>query len=145
MGLIRDIEHLEPATQEKAKSAIGVLNAKGIPYFVNETLRLRTTQWCYFLQGRVSLEVVNQFRQDAGLWPLTAAENQKQVTQTLKSKHLEGTALDIVPATADGPWWTAPMEKYQEIADVMKANGFDWGGDWKGFQDCPHYQLKEAT
>ena len=141
MSLIRDIEKLEPATRDLAAKAVAILKAQGIPFFINETLRLRTTQGCYFLQGRAPLEVVNLFRQESGLWPLTAAENQRQITQTLKSKHLEGKALDIFPTKDGGPWWAAPPAEFQKIAAVMKSVGFEWGGDWMDFQDTPHYQL----
>ncbi len=143
MGLIRDIDSLEPVTRAAATKAVEELKAKGISFLVNETLRLRVTQYLYYLQGRAALDVVNLLRQDAGFWPLTASENQKQVTQTLKSKHIDGKALDIAPTKNGQVWWDAPAEVWQAIADIMKSHGFEWGGDWKEFKDSPHYQLKE--
>ena len=150
MALIRDIAKLEPATRALAETAVAVLKAQGIRFWINETLRLRSTQEAYYAQGRQSLEQVNALRAACKLWPITAAENQRTVTNTLKSKHLEGKAIDICPAKKDGsPWWTAPEPEWTKIASVMKACGFEWGGDWinpetgaKGW-DKPHYQRKE--
>lgn len=143
MALIRDINLLEPKTKESCFSALKELESLGIPYYVNETLRKRSVQGCYWLQGRVDLEVVNLFRAEAGLWPLTADENKNQITKTIKSKHIEGKAIDIAPMKSGSPWWGAPISEYQKIAEVMKRHGFEWGGDWKDFQDSPHYQIKE--
>lgn len=142
MALIRDLEQLEPVTREKAKAAIRELHELGIKHFVNETLRTRLTQACYFLKGRVPLDVVNTFRENAKLYLLTEQENKEIATKTMQSKHLEGKALDIAPVRNGVIWWNADISEYMKIAVVMEKHGFEWGGRWKGFQDSPHYQLK---
>jgi len=95
-------------------------------------------------------------------------EEQKQLlangkTQTLKSKHLEGRAVDVAPypvlwpdekgilvAEAEHRW-----KRFHVFAGfvlgIAKAKGIDlvWGGDWDGdwvyndqkFHDLPHFQL----
>ncbi len=63
------------------------------------------------------------------------------MTQTLRSKHIDGIAVDIVPVKDGGPWWIAPEAEYVKIAEIMKRHGWKWGGDWKGFRDTPHYEL----
>lgn len=146
MGLIRDTSRLEPRTREAAEKALASLAAIGVKVWVNETLRLPETQAAYYAQGREGVDQVNAKRRGAGLWSITAQENTKTITQTLNSKHLVGKAIDVVPLAADGgPNWGADRAEYQKIADVMKLYGFEWGGDWKGSWDQPHYQIKEST
>jgi lysozyme family protein len=52
------------------------------------------------------------------------------VTKTLHSKHTERVALDFDAGS-----------RQREAAQIFKANGFEWGGDWKGFVDQPHVQM----
>lgn len=144
MGLIRDIDRLTPAAKKALTAAITDLEAKAIRFWINETLRTASVQEAYYAQGRKPLNEVNTLRQIAGLWSINSDENKRTITNTLKSVHLLGNAVDICPANASGaPWWNAPIAEWQKIADVMKAHGFEWGGDWKDFKDTPHYQLKE--
>ena len=44
-----------------------------------------------------TLEVVNAAREKAGLYLLSEAENKKTVTNTRKSRHFNGEAVDIAP------------------------------------------------
>lgn len=152
MALIRDINSLTPAARDAAEKGLAILKARGIRFFVNETLRTRATQEAYHAQGRQPLAQVNALRSAAGLWPLTPAENKKTITDTLISKHMSGRAIDICPADLDGnPRWKAPQAEWEAIAVVMKSVGFEWGGDWNRPRagvmgwDAPHYQLKEAA
>lgn len=143
MGLIRDLNKLSPACKDAAEKAIAILNAQGVKYWVNETLRTKAVQNAYFAQGRQPLAQVNALREDAGLWPLTPDENKKIVTKTTTSIHFTGNAIDICPADKHGnPRWNAPRYEYEKIAIIMKSCGFEWGGDWKDSWDQPHYQLK---
>ena len=66
-------------------------------------------------------------------------------SQTLKSRHLTGHAVDL-GAWVDGQVdWSWPL--YSKIADAMKTAAkqlnipIEWGGDWKKFKDGPHFQL----
>jgi len=141
MSLIRSVSELREDAKKILIQATAELDKAGVKYWINETRRARETQVCYFLQGRTELALVNQFRQEFGLWPLTEAENKRTVTHTLRSKHIDGVAVDIVPVKNGSPWWSAPVEEYAKIAEVMKKHGWKWGGDWKGFHDCPHYEI----
>jgi peptidoglycan L-alanyl-D-glutamate endopeptidase CwlK len=68
------------------------------------------------------------------------------MSHTLKSRHLTGHAVDLVP-WIDGtiPWsnWTA----FVAVADAMKSSAstlnipLTWGGDWKNLRDGPHFEL----
>ena len=61
---------------------------------------------------------------------------------TLKSRHLTGHAVDLVPYPVSWDW-----EYFYPIADAMKQAAkelcvdLEWGGDWKSFKDGPHFQL----
>ncbi len=68
----------------------------------------------------------------------------KGASQTLKSRHLTGDAIDIAPYPID---WN-DIEKFKVMATVMKEASKElgipivWGGDWKTLVDCPHFQLE---
>jgi len=61
---------------------------------------------------------------------------------TLKSRHLTGHAVDVVPYPVSWEW-----DEFYPIGDAMKAAAKEldikivWGGDWKKFPDGPHFQL----
>lgn len=77
-------------------------------------------------------------------------ERQRQLlaagaTRTLKSKHLDGRAIDVA-AVIDGQIrWDWPL--YRRIADAFKQAareqgvGLVWGGDWRSFKDGPHFEV----
>lgn len=64
-------------------------------------------------------------------------------SQTMKSRHLTGHAVDIVPLPVD---WNK-TEPFRAVAKAMKAAAkecgvpIEWGGDWAKFVDMPHFQL----
>lgn len=75
----------------------------------------------------------------------------KIVTWTMKSRHIEGKAVDLVPYPLD---WN-DIDKFDKIKDAMlqAAKELDvnlrWGADWdndgnyreKGEYDSPHFEL----
>lgn len=79
----------------------------------------------------------------------TVAEQRRFVAQgkskTMKSKHLEGRAIDYV-AWENGTF-TYNVAKMTAIARAFKQASkelsipIEWGGDWKNFKDTPHIQL----
>ena len=85
---------------------------------------------------------------------LRTAERQKQLvaegkSQTLRSRHLLGRAIDFVVYINGKANWD--LENYQKVAQVFKQVAseegveIEWGGDWKSFRDGPHIQLKDNT
>ena len=89
---------------------------------------------------------------------LRSIERQKQLyaagkSKTLNSRHITGHAVDLAPwpingdFDSDGILNIADWDEYYPIADAMKEAAQDlgvsleWGGDWKGFRDGPHFQL----
>lgn len=67
-------------------------------------------------------------------------------SQTMRSWHLVGQALDFVPVTSTGGTdYTAYFQpSIQRAIAEAKRLGFKWGGDWSGGWDKPHleYQYK---
>lgn len=65
----------------------------------------------------------------------------KGASQTMRSYHLVGQALDFVPARgANVSWEEYNRPDIQKALNYAKSIGFEWGGDWKGFVDTPHLQ-----
>jgi peptidoglycan LD-endopeptidase CwlK len=72
-------------------------------------------------------------------------------TQTMRSRHLTGHAIDIAPlADTDGDGDTEPSwywPDYYAMAPKIKAIAgeigvrVEWGGDWTTFKDGPHWQI----
>ncbi|MFD0768885.1 M15 family metallopeptidase [Bacillus sp. CGMCC 1.60114] len=112
---MENLEKLAPHTRQKAKQWYQHCLDNGVEVLIYETLR--------------------------------SYEKQKQnvasgASQTMKSYHLVGQALDFVPITSTGKedwngYWKQPW--YSAI-QYAKQIGFEWGGDWKGFCDSPHLQ-----
>lgn len=69
----------------------------------------------------------------------------KGASQTMRSRHLTGHALDIAFIIDGVARWDWPL--YDKFADMMKAAGvelgvpIEWGGGWATFKDAPHFQL----
>lgn len=81
---------------------------------------------------------------------LRSLEKQRELvragkSKTMKSRHLTGHAVDLCASHDDGVSWDA--DELKAIADIMKQAAaeqnvlIEWGGDWKGFVDMPHFQL----
>jgi peptidoglycan L-alanyl-D-glutamate endopeptidase CwlK len=77
-------------------------------------------------------------------------ERQRQLvasgaSQTLRSRHLTGHAVDIAPLDNGTVSWAWPL--YYPLATAVKAAAnevgveVEWGGDWTSFKDGPHWQL----
>ncbi|ALL37794.1 M15 family metallopeptidase [Serratia marcescens] len=66
-------------------------------------------------------------------------------SQTLKSRHLTGHAVDVVAYLGTNISWE--WRYYEQIATAFKQAGkelgtvIEWGGDWKTLKDGPHFQL----
>ena len=105
-----------------------------VEFMVVEGLRSKERQAILYAQGRTT----------AGA----------KVTWTLKSKHIDGLAVDLAPIK-DGKIDWQDLKKFDAIAKAMfeaaKILGVDvrWGADWdrdgkpreRGESDSPHFEL----
>lgn len=81
---------------------------------------------------------------------LRTLDRQKQLfaqraTTTMKSRHLDGHAVDLAPMVGNEVRWDWPL--YHRLAAIVKdaaqqaGVSVEWGGDWRSFKDGPHWQL----
>jgi peptidoglycan L-alanyl-D-glutamate endopeptidase CwlK len=84
---------------------------------------------------------------------LRTVERQRQLvakgaSQTMRSRHLTGHAVDIAPVVGGTIRWDWPL--YDRLAVAVKQAArevfvqVEWGGDWTTFKDGPHWQLPWA-
>jgi peptidoglycan L-alanyl-D-glutamate endopeptidase CwlK len=113
-------------------------------YYIVEGRRTQEVQNAYYAQDRDSLEVVNEKRKIAGLNTIGRAENENAITTTLKSKHIDGKAMDIVPYINKAPTWNVKeyREEFEAIVRVGSECGLECGAKWREFPDWPHYEIK---
>lgn len=141
MALQKSIELLDPEFKKLVIVFLKALDDANIPYIINETKREKAVQSAYHAQGREPLVTVNRLRKMAGLWEISEEENKKKITWTLESKHLVGKAIDIVPKKDGKAWWTAPDEKWREIAEISTRCGLISGYYWRS-KDSPHHEME---
>lgn len=113
-------------------------NLENIKKLASHT-REKALQWYdYCKKNNIEILVYETIRDEK-----TQRENVKKgVSQTMKSYHLVGQALDFVPVDQSGHalWNGYNSKNIQKAIDYAKKLGFEWGGDWKGFKDEPHLQ-----
>lgn len=79
-------------------------------------------------------------------------ERQKQLvaegkSQTMKSRHLIGRAVDIVPYVGgkyvwdNDDAWKLISAAFLTAAKIL-GETIQWGGAWQSFRDFPHFQLE---
>jgi len=91
--------------------------ANGIQILIYETIRSKETQARYVAKG---------------------------ASQTMRSYHIVGQALDFVLVDDKGnALWSAYKTPEAKLAVAeAKRLGFTWGGDWSSFVDSPHFQYE---
>jgi len=113
-------------------------------YIVFEGRRSMQTQEAYYAQGRKPLNEVNELRKLAGLYLLRSEKDNYQITWTLKSKHIDGLAMDVLPVDGAGnPSWDLAhyRQQFEQIRNCGRDIGLVCGADWKSPQtDWPHYE-----
>lgn len=66
-------------------------------------------------------------------------------SQTMKSRHLTGHAVDLAPLVNGVITWDwkyyHPFAEHMKGAAALCGIDVDWGGDWKSFPDGPHWEL----
>ena len=144
---IRDIDAQTSQIKDKAKKTIADMNAdetlkklgaQGV--VVIETIRQLVTQMAYFARGRMDTDDVRSIFYAAGLWELSDMEAKQKVTWTLKSKHIDGLAIDIAPIRNGRVWWGAPPEVWERMGEIGEANSLRWGGRWTQ-KDTPNFEV----
>jgi len=161
----RDINDLiEPAQVLFHEFRIGMDQAN-VSFMITSVKRTKDEQIALYTQGRETLIVVNDLRRLADLPPISAAENTRKVTWTLKSRHLplevsdplcvkhpewigKCLAFDIAILKGKRPVWDLKVDvdsdgipDYKEAADIARSIGFKVGADFKPNADYPHIEF----
>ena len=118
-----------PEFANKIRAASDALNADGTFILVVSGLRTAAEQNALYAQGRTALgHVVTNAK--AG-----------------QSMHNYGLGADIVPYISGSTGqlnWRASTPQFQHMVSALKAQGLEWGGDWKGsLGDYDHFQLSD--
>ena len=151
----RSIEDMDPTVQIRARALLAALQSAGLHHVVTCTRRTVEEQLAYFAQGRAQLAVVQALRAHAGMRMLEEAENKYTVTKAdgvfSRSRHQEGRAIDITPATLSGqPTWEylEYAKQYRAIGAIARGLGWNCGMDWAPVNlttmlgaDPPHYEI----
>lgn len=110
------------------RKVISEMYKKGIYVGVAQAYRTKAEQDAIYAQGRTKPGAI-----------VTNARGGQ-------SNHNYGVAVDLFRYSNDG---TEAIFKndgtFKEIVNTMKKYGMEWGGDWNGFKDTPHFQLYDAV
>lgn len=157
MGIIRDLDRLQPELTKRAKAFIDYCKRRGLFIMVLETLRTQQVQDAYYAQSREPLAEVNKKRALAGLYLLKSEKENTLCTNAKVSNHSGGQALDVAPARTESdytrliPWWSALVGVWEHMGAIAEYFGLDWcaggyGQTWGKRWDNPHCEeLKSWT
>lgn len=96
-------------------------HARGLDALVYEGYRSAELQAHYYARGRT---IVPPYA------PVTNARSH------LESWHGFGLAVDVISRSRG---WNAGEEWFGRVAEVFRAHGMRWGGEWV-MKDLPHFQ-----
>ncbi|HAA7218369.1 TPA_asm: N-acetylmuramoyl-L-alanine amidase family protein, partial [Listeria monocytogenes] len=120
---------MNKATSDKTRNVIKKMAKEGIYLCVAQGYRSTAEQNALYAQGRTK--------------PGAIVTNAKGG----QSNHNFGVAVDLCLYTSDGKdvIWESTTSRWKKVVAAMKAEGFEWGGDWKSFKDYPHFELCDAA
>ena len=117
-----NINTLLPAAQEKAREFITACLAAGIPLKIICGTRSYDEQDDLYAHGRTKPGPIVTKARGGYSW------------------HNFGIAWDI--GIFDGIRYIGESPLYAKAGEIGKELGLEWGGDWTGIEDQPHFQLK---
>lgn len=118
----RKLDDLLPHIKAAAEKLLAQCEAVGIRLLVTSTYRNHAEQARLYAQGR--------------------STPGKRVTNARPgySAHNFRRAFDVVPLKDGKVWWDAPDPIWQQLGKIGQDCGLEWGGNWTGFKDRPHFQ-----
>src|SRR5690606_34917855 len=114
------VSSLHADVQRPARQLLNLSSAVGLNLRITEGFRSFERQNQLYAQGR------------------TAPGQQVTNARGGDSYHNYGLAIDVVQIQGGQANWNGPWGR---IGEIGKAVGFEWGGDWRGFKDYPHFQM----
>ena len=125
-GLLRSwplIQQLHPSVQPMASEMLQRAINVGIPLVVTQSYRSPATQAALYAQGRTAPGAVVTNAPPGWSW------------------HEFRLAFDVAVIGPNGqPAWPNDVALWARIGETGKAAGLEWGGDWTGIIDRPHFQ-----
>lgn len=124
-------DSLHPIVQERSEQLVEMAAAKGIGILITDGFRSVEEQDQLYKKGRTVHGSI-----------VTHAKGGE-------SYHNFGLAVDFAIKLPSGDViWDMQYDgngngvtDWNEVADMAKDLGFEWGGDWEGFKDYPHLQM----
>ncbi|WP_235192304.1 M15 family metallopeptidase [Cytobacillus firmus] len=122
---------LHPLVAEKKDELIALAAGKGINVVITQDFRSIEEQNALYEKGR------------------TAEGNIVTHAKGGESYHNFGLAIDFALMSVDGQViWDMKYDgngnsraDWDEVVEIAKDLGFEWGGDWTQFKDYPHLQM----
>lgn len=131
-------KNMDKEVADITRAVIKEMFEKGILVGVAQAYRSIHEQNVIFSQGRT----IAQLRAN-GIYDLPGKPG-PIVTRAKggKSNHNYGVAVDLFRFSKHGDQAIWAVDKdYMEVVKAMKKRGMKWGGDWKSFEDNPHFEL----
>lgn len=124
-----NVSGMNKSVADKTRNVIKKMSKQGIYLCVAQGYRSSAEQNALYAQGRTK--------------PGAVVTNAKGG----QSNHNYGVAVDLCLYTSDGKnvIWESTTSRWKTVVSAMKAEGFEWGGDWKSFKDYPHFELYDAA
>ncbi len=118
---------LHPLLATRGRAMIDVCAHHGVSLLVTQGLRTWAEQDALYAKGRTEPPLGDKYF-------VTKAKGGQ-------SFHNFGLAFDIVVLDAIGKFdWDVEHPGWTVAAEAGKSVGLQWGGDWKGFRDRPHFE-----
>ena len=117
--VVSDLSFLAPRFAAAVKLAVAECAALGLEAVVYETYRTDALAKVYYAKGRTTPGKIVTRAQD-----------------NVHSHHGFGVGVDVIHARLR---WDAPPDWWRKMAAVFKRHSCKWGGDWRSFQDLPHF------
>lgn len=113
---------------DKVRYVIAEMHKQGIYVGVAQGFRSIAEQNALYAQGR------------------TAPGNIVTNARGGQSNHNFGVAVDLfLYDDSIAKAFFGVDARFRKVVTEMKKQGFDWGGDWAGFYDAPHFELYNAV
>lgn len=122
---------LHPVVEERTNQLIQIMADQGIAILITDGFRSVEEQNMLYEQGRTTEGSIVTYAKGG------------------ESLHNFGLAVDFALKTESGQViWDMEFDgngnglaDWMEVVENAKDLGFEWGGDWIGFEDYPHLQL----
>ena len=117
------IGKLDQAIQPMAWRVLADAWDKGISLVVTQSARTMAEQQALYDQGRTTPGKIVTKAPPGSSW------------------HNFALAFDVAVLEGTTPTWPNDLALWSKIGDIGKAVGLQWGGDWSGFPDRPHFEF----